>query len=176
MTFQGIPISEFRLWFEGIVFTALTLVMIAVLIWAIVVVLPDKEQRTQHQKSQQRIRNLSKQSKTDERAARELQKRKRKHTKQSCTLWARYTIVILFVIALIGVFLFGALPCWQDLILKDYALYSGPLTVEQKNLSRQVIVTLEDGTTLWGTGLMRDEDIDAIVYSRRTELVLGWSQ
>ena len=79
-------------------------------------------------------------------------------------------LVLVFVNLLVCV-----IPGWTDYITKDYAVYSGNVSVDKVLRTSQI--TLEDGTVLTGSlGLEKGQHNIQLVYSKRTKIALGMKQ
>ena len=170
-TFNGIPISDYRVLVHSIIFSIMFLALMIVFGFWLYISLTMK-----NPKERQRLRNLKEKAQNDETARKQLEKieRKNKRRRQRNKDNIITDIVIgSFTVCMATVILaWGAIPGWTDYIRKDYAVYTGEIEV-YRQLKRSRI-ELEDGTTVWGIGDFDEEDAyGTVVYSRRTKQFLG---
>lgn len=170
-TFNGIPISDFRVLVHSIIFSILFLgLMIAFGFWLYISLTMKNPKERQH------LRKLKEKAQTDETARRQLEKIERKNKRRrqrnkdniitDIIIWSATVCLAVAILA------WGVIPGWTDYIRKDYVVYTGEITVhKQMKHSR---IELEDGTTIWGIGDFNEEDTyGTVVYSRRTKQFLG---
>ena len=171
-TFNGIPISDYRVLVHSIIFSILFLgLMIAFSFWLYISLTMKNPKERQH------LRKLKEKAQTDETARRQLEKieRKNKRRRQRNKDNIITDIIIIWsatVCLAVAILAWGVIPGWTDYIRKDYVVYTGEITVH--NQMKRSRIELEDGTTIWGRGDFNEEDTyGTVVYSRRTKQFLG---
>ena len=173
--YSGIEVNEGKLLANNIVFTFILLFLIAISVFALFV-FRDRE----NVKAKERFKHLKSKAKTDPNAQKQLNKLERKRKKRKKDGILDKVIIFSLLLVLISISLFVAvIPGWTDYIKKDYVVYSGDLSVEYEvhRYIRSATITLEDGTVLTGAfGLGDGKHTEAIVYSRRTKIVIGIDQ
>ena len=127
-TFNGIPISDYRVLVHSIIFSILFLVlMIAFGFWLYISLTMKKT------KERQRLRKLKEQAQTNETARRQLErierKNKRRRQRNKDTIIADILVWSLTVCLATVILAWGVIPGWTDYIKKDYAVYTGEITV-----------------------------------------------
>ena len=173
--YSGIEINEGKLLANNIVFTFILLFLIAIGVFALFVY-RDQE----NVKAKERFKHLESKAKTDPNAQKQLEKLKRKRNKRKKDGILDKVLIFSLLLVLFSITLFVAvIPGWTDYIKKDYVIYGGDLSVEYEvhRYIRTSTITLEDGTVLTGAfGLEDGKHTEAIVYSRRTKIVIGIDQ
>lgn len=170
-TFNGIPISDYRVLVHSIIFSILFIaLMIAFGFWLYISL------TMKNPKERQRLRKLKEQAQNDETARKQLEKLERKNKRRRQRNKDNIiTYIIIWGISIclaIAILAWGIVPGWTDYIQKDYVVYTGEFRVYQQ--IRRSRIELEDGTTIWGIGDFDEEDTyGTVVYSRRTKQFLG---
>ena len=170
-TFNGIPISDYRVLVHSIIFSILFLaLMIAFGFWLYISL------TTKNPKERQHLRKLKEKAQNDETARKQLEKIERKNKRRRQRNKGKIiTDIIIWsttVCLAAAILTWGVIPGWTDYIKKDYAVYTGGITVY--NQMRGSRIELEDGTAIWGTGDFDEEDTyGTVVYSRRTKRFVG---
>lgn len=169
--YAGIPLSEMRLLVETIVFTLLfmaALVAFAVLCYTYITATNKKER--------QHLKRLKERAKTDDLAARRLEKRERKQ--QARRKRNRRSILYDALIGLLSgglclaLLLLTVIPGWTDYCRKDYVVYTGEIRVY--NAVKRSRILLPDGTTVWGRGdFDADDTYGTLVYAKRSKILVG---
>lgn len=174
-SFHGIPISEHIVLLYSITFSIfflISIVLIGVCVWLLTVTWKSVNKP----KETQRIRNLKEKAQNDEIAKKQLEKikRQRKWRKERNKADLISQAFLLCLAVGLSIFLqFEAMAGWKDYINKDYAVYTGEITVHQR-LSRRSFITLDDGTVVWGIDDFDAEDTyGTVVYSRKSKQFLG---
>ena len=170
-TYMGIPISEHRFLTHTILFTVLfALLLAAAFIWmALSLSMKNKKDR-------QHVRNLKRRAKNDDVAKKQLEKIKRKNKRRRYGHKGRVVVEIvcwmLFIAFAAVLLLWCVIPGWMDFIKKDYVVYTGGIKVVGS--LRQSHVELEDGTVVWGRGVLNADDTHGtVVFAKRSKMLLG---
>lgn len=170
-TFNGIPISDYRVLVHSIIFSILFLaLMIAFGFWLYISL------TMKNPKERQRLRKLKEKAQNDETARKQLEKierkNKRRRQRNKDNIITDIIIWSAAVCLAAAILTWGVIPGWTDYIRKDYVVYTGEFTVYKK--LRRSRVKLDDGTTIWGINDFNEEDTyGTVVYSRRTKQFLG---
>ena len=175
--YQGLPISETRLWIEALILTLMLLVSIAVTGVFLYLSLTGKGK---NEKEKQRLQKLKEKAPNDALAQKQLEKleRKRQRKKRRGKAEAAYDLFITGIgIALsLTILILGVLPGWNDYLRKDYVIYTGEISVTYKLRNRYI--ELEDGTVVRSYDLSEfdsDDTFGTVIYAKRTGLYLGGS-
>ena len=169
--YNGISISEFRLIVHSAVFTILLICLTVAMAFYLYV-----SRSSKNPKDRKHLRKLKKRARKDEIAKAQLEKLKRKNTRRRkreksniITDIFVWTICISLSVVLLA---WAVIPGWMDYIKKDYVVYNGKIMVHQQMKNSRI--ELEDGTTIWGSGIFDEGDTyGTVVYSRRTKQFLG---
>lgn len=170
-TFNGIPISDYRVLVHSIIFSIMFLaLMIAFGFWLYISLM------MKNPKERQRLRKLKEKAQNDETARKQLEKierkNKRRRQRNKDNIITDIIIWSATVCLAAAILTWGVIPGWTDYIRKDYVVYTGEFTVYKKLYRSRV--ELDDGTTIWGIGDFDEEDTyGTVVYSRRTKQFLG---
>jgi len=146
-SYDGIPLAEYRLPVLCVVFSVLFIALLAVTLLLACQLWNGVDKKKKRKKDRRR--------------------RKRRSD--------RFFYAAIFALA-IGAetccLIFGILRPARDYALKDYAVYTGELTVHQT--TRQTVIRLGDGTTVrGGAGLTEEDACGTVVYAKRSKIVLG---
>lgn len=170
-SFQGIPISETGLLVETILFAVMLILLLAVIIAYAVISLSMK-----NPKARRRIKNLRERAEHDESARKQLEKleaknKRRRHRNRDTIV--SDVLVFSLGLGLSALILFlGIIPGWTDYSEKDYAVYTGEITVVRAG--RHSTITLNDGTVVYGSGNFdKGDTYGTVVYARRSRIYLG---
>ena len=173
--YSGIEINEGKLLANNIVFTLILLFIIAIGVFAFFVY-----QNRENKKTKGRIKHLEAKAKTDPIAQKQLERLNRKRNKRKKDGILDKVLIFSLLLVLFSITLFVAvIPGWTDYVKKDYVVYGGDLSVEYEvhRYIKSSTITLKDGTILTGVfGLDEGTHTEAIVYSRRTKIVIGINQ
>lgn len=169
--FAGIPISEWRLLVETVVFTLLFVAALVAFGFAVYT-----QSNLSDRRKRQHLHRLKERAKTDETARLRLEKQERKQ-KARQKRNRRNNLYDIFILILCGglclaLLLLTVIPGWTDYCRKDYVVYSGEFSVYA--MPRHSRIRLPDGTTIWGRGYFDTEDTDGtLVYARRSKILMG---
>ena len=170
-TYNGIPISEYRLPVVYIIYILLAVALLVAALFLLYSILSGR-----NKKSSQRMKMLREKASTDEQAAKQLEKMERKIKRRRKKNRGDLIYYMFLFAMVIGFELFivigGIAPLVTDHIVKDYVVYTGEIKVCD-NFKRPYI-ELEDGTVVSGGTILSEEDTyGTVVYAKRSKIALG---
>ena len=170
-TYNGIPISEYRLPVMYIIYILLAVALLVAALFLLYQILSGRDK-----KSAQRMKMLREKASTDEQAAKQFEKMERKIKRRRKKNRGDLIYYIFLFAMVIGFELFivigGIAPLVTDHIVKDYVMYTGEIKVCD-NFKRPYI-ELEDGTIVRGGTILLEEDTyGTVVYAKRSKIALG---